>query len=150
MDWNTRYGPNKCCRYYGIPFQPGTMVKNGSSHGQLPALCRGCGGSVALSYATAYYGLESDPALCEPAVRAVAEGNAIRAPGRLVQMDKNTGCDWRNRAALPCRSVALSFWGHLPVTEWQLDEWWGFVHTKAAPLPCAQLDCETSGDAWVW
>ena len=58
MDWNTLYCPNKCCRYYGIPFQPGKMVKNGSSHGQLQALCRGCGGSVALSYATAYYGLE--------------------------------------------------------------------------------------------
>jgi hypothetical protein len=55
MDWNTLYCPNKCCRYYGIPFQPGKMVKNGSSHGQLQALCRGCGGSVALSYATAYF-----------------------------------------------------------------------------------------------
>ena len=21
MDWNTLYCPNKCCRYYGIPFQ---------------------------------------------------------------------------------------------------------------------------------
>jgi hypothetical protein len=80
MDWNTLYCPNKCCRYYGIPFQPGKMVKNGSSHGQLQALCRGCGGSVALSYATAYYGLESDPALFETAMRALAEGNAECVP----------------------------------------------------------------------
>ena len=116
MDWNTLYCPNKCCRYYGIPFQPGKMVKNGSSHGQLQALCRGCGGSVALSYATAYYGLESDPALFETAVRALAEGNAIRATGRIVQIDKNTVCDWLNRAALHCRSVTLYFWSHLHVT----------------------------------
>jgi len=150
MDWNTLYCPNKCCRYYGIPFQPGKMVKNGSSHGQLQALCRGCGGSVALSYATAYYGLESDPALFEMAVRALAEGNAIRATGRIVQIDKNTVCDWLNRAALHCRSVALYFWGHLHVTECQLDELWGFVHTKEAHLPCAKLSCETYGDAWVW
>jgi IS1 family transposase/transposase-like protein len=150
MDWNTLYCPNKCCRYYGIPFQPGKMVKNGSSHGQLQALCRGCGGSVALSYATAYYGLESDPALFETAVRALAEGNAIRATGRIVQIDKNTVCDWLHRAALHCRSVALYFWGHLHVTECQLDELWGFVHTKEAHLPCAKLYCETYGDAWVW
>ena len=34
MDWNTLYCPNKCCHYYGIPFQLGKMVKNGSSYGQ--------------------------------------------------------------------------------------------------------------------
>src|SRR5215813_11834606 len=68
----------------------------------------------------------------------------------VVQIDKNTVCDWLNRAALPCRSVALYFWGHLPVTECQWDELWGFVHTKEAHLPCAKLYCETSGDAWVW
>jgi len=106
--------------------------------------------NIGLSYATAYYGLESDPALCETAVRALAEENAIRATGRLVQMDKNTVGDWLNRAALPCRSVALYFWGHLHVTEGQLDELWGFVHTKEAHRPCATLSCETSGDAWVW
>ncbi len=105
---------------------------------------------MALSYATAYYGLESDPALFETAVRALAEGNAIRATGRLVPIDKNTGGDWLNRAALHCRAVALSFWGHLHVTEGQLDALWGFVHPKEAHLPCAQLSCETSGDAWVW
>ena len=70
MDWNTLYCPNKGCRYYGIPFQPGKIVKNGSSYGQPQALCKGCGGSVALSYATAYYGLESEPAIFETTVRA--------------------------------------------------------------------------------
>ena len=103
---------------------------------------------MALSYATAYYGLESDPALFETAVRALAEGNAIRATGRIVQIDKNTVCDWLDRAALHCRSIALYFWGHLHVTECQLDELWGFVHTKEAHLPCAKLSCETYGDAW--
>ena len=35
MDWKTLYCPNKRCKYYGIPFQPGKMVKNGSDHGQI-------------------------------------------------------------------------------------------------------------------
>jgi len=150
MDWNTLYCPNKGCQYYGIPLQCSKMVKNGSSYGQAQALCRGCGGSVALSYATAYYGLESELAIFETAVRALAEGNSIRATGRILQIDKDTVCDWLNRAALHCRSVVLYFWSQLHVTECQLDELWGFVHTKEAHLPCAKIYCETYGDAWVW
>jgi hypothetical protein len=36
-----------------------------------------------LSYATVYYGLEVDPAIFKLAVRALAEGNALRAIGLL-------------------------------------------------------------------
>ena len=150
MDWETLYCPNKGCRYYGLPFRQGKMVKNGSSYGQPQALCKGCGSSVALSYATAYYGLESEPAIFETAVRALAEGNSLRATGRILQIDKDTICDWLQRAALHCRSVVLALWSQLHVTECQLDELWSFVHTKEAHLPFAKLSCETYGDAWVW
>jgi IS1 family transposase/transposase-like protein len=150
MDWETLYCPNKRCRYYGIPFRQGKMVKNGSSYGQPQAFCKGCGSSVALSYATAYYGLESDPVIFETAVRALAEGNSLRATGRILQIDKDTVCDWLQRAALHCRSVMLYLWSQLHVTECQLDELWSFVHTKEAHLPYAKIYCETYGDAWVW
>ncbi len=150
MDWNTLYCPNKGCKYYGIAFQPGKMVRNGSSYGQPQALCKGCGRSIALSYATAYYGLESDPAIFETAVRALAEGNSIRATGRIVQIDKDTVCDWLHRSALHCRALMLYCWQQLHVTECQLDELWSFVHTKEAHLPVAKIDCATYGDAWVW
>ena len=83
-------------------------------------------------------------------MRALAEGNSIRATSRIVQVDKDTVCDWLDRAALHCRSVALYFWSQLHVTECQLDELWGFVHTKEAHLPFAKIYCETYGDAWVW
>jgi hypothetical protein len=43
MDWETLYYPNKHCRYYGIPFRQGQLVKNGHSHGQAQALCKSCG-----------------------------------------------------------------------------------------------------------
>lgn len=38
----------------------------------------------------------------------------------------------------------------LHVTECQLDELWGFVHTKEAHLLETQIYKETYGDAWVW
>lgn len=52
-----------------------------------------------MRYGTAYLGLETDPAIFEMAVRALAEGNSIRATGRIVQIDKDTACDWLDRAA---------------------------------------------------
>ena len=102
------------------------------------------------SYGTAYYGLETDRALFEMAVRALAEGNALRATARIVQVDKDTVCAWLDRVARHCRVVMLSLWHNLHVTECQLDELWSFVHTKEAHLPGAKLYCATYGDAWVW
>ncbi|WP_200375472.1 hypothetical protein [Thiocystis violacea] len=103
-----------------------------------------------MSYATAYYGLESESAIFEAAVRALAEGNSIRATGRIFQVDKDTVCGWLTRAALHGRSVVLHLWNGLHVAECQLDELWSFVHTKEGHLPYAKELCDSYGDAWVW
>src|SRR5690606_13960430 len=116
------YCPNQRGRYYGIPFYKGLLVKNGASHGQPQALCRACGSSVSMRYGTAYYQLDADPLKFETGVRALAEGVSLRATGRIVQVDKDTACDWLNRAAQHCRLVMLYFWRDLHVTECQLDE----------------------------
>jgi len=84
----TLYCPHRDCRDYGKPFAAGLLVKNGSSCGEPQARCNACGGSVALRYGTAYYRLKADRALFEMAVRALAEGNALRATARIVQVDK--------------------------------------------------------------
>ena len=88
MNWETLYCPHRDWRCYGKPFTAGLLVKNGSSRGEPQARCNACGGSVTLSYGTAYYGLETDRALFEMAVRALAEGNALRATARIVQVHK--------------------------------------------------------------
>jgi transposase-like protein/IS1 family transposase len=150
MDWESLYCPNKRCRYYGIPFYQGVLVKNGTSRGQPQALCKACGSSVSMRYGTAYYELDADPVIFETAVRALAEGNSLRATGRIVQVDKDTACDWLDRTGRHCRRVMLYHWRDLHVTECQLDELWGFVHTKEDHLPCAKLYADTYGDAWVW
>ena len=117
MDWESLYCPNRDCRYYGIPFYQGLMVKNGSSHGQKQALCKACGSSVSMRYGTAYLGLEADPAIFETAVRALAEGNSLRATARIVQIDKDTACDWLDRAAQHCRPVSLPYTSGLQQAE---------------------------------
>jgi hypothetical protein len=77
-------------------------------------------------YGTAYDGLEADPVICETAVRALAEGNALRATARIVHMDKETVCPWRHRVACHCRTGRLSFWHDLPVRAYQRDALWSF------------------------
>jgi len=150
MNWETLYCPNRHCRYYGKPLQEGRLVKNGTSHGQKQALCKVCGSSVSFRYGTAYYDLNADPIIFETAVRALAEGNSLRSTGRIVEIDKDTACDWLNRAAQHCRLVMLYLWRELHVSECQLDELWSFVHTKERNLITAKTFCETYGDAWVW
>ncbi len=100
--------------------------------------------------ATAYYGLDADPAIFETAVRALAEGNSLRTTGRIVQIDKDTVCAWLDHAARHCRLVMLYLWSNLHVSECQLNELWSFVHTKQDNLPGAKRYCETYGDAWGW
>jgi IS1 family transposase len=125
------------------------MVKNGTGHGYKQALCKGCGSSVSLRYGPAYLGLEADPLIFDTAVRALAEGNSLRATARIVQVDKDTVSDWLNRAAQPCRLVMLYLWRNLHLTECQLDELWSFVHTKEGHLDWAKIYGETDGEAWV-
>ncbi len=150
MDWETLYCPNRACRCYGKPFRQGLLVKNGATRGQKQALCRACGRSVALNYGTAYFELDSDPAIFEMTVRALAEGVSLRSAARIIQIDKDTACAWLHRAAQHCRLLMLHLWHNLPASECQLDELWSFVHTKAQNLQAAKLFCETYGDAWVW
>jgi IS1 family transposase len=94
--------------------------------------------------------LHAEPAIFEMAFCALAEGNSLRSTARIVQVDKDTACDWLNRAAHHCRQVLLYLWRNLPVTECQLDELWSFVHTKEAHLAMAKRVCESYGDAWIW
>jgi IS1 family transposase len=150
MDWDTLYCPNRDCSCYGRPFRQGLLVKNGTTRGQKQALCRACGRSIALTTGTAYFELDAAPALFDIAIRALAEGNSLRATGRIVQIDKDTACAWLHRAAVQCRLVMLSLWQRLCVSECQLDELWSFVQTKEHHLLTAKRVCETYGDAWIW
>ena len=108
MDWETLYCPNRFCRYYGVPFAKGLLVKNGSSHGQKQALCRACGQSVGIRYGTAYSDLNAEQVIFDTAIRALAEGNSLRSTARIVQIDKDTACDWLDRAAQQSRRVLLN------------------------------------------
>ena len=138
MRWEMLYGPNRCCHHYSRPFGQGLSVKNGSSHGKKQALGRSCGRRVSLTYGTANFDLEADPAGCERAVRALAEGNSIQGTARMVQIDRDSVRAWWTRAARQGRWVVWSHGRALTVTEGQRDEWWSLVHTQDQNPPMAR------------
>jgi hypothetical protein len=55
-------------------------------------------------------------------MRALAEGNSLRGTGRIVEVDKDTFCDWLDRAGRHCRAVTTYLFDNLHITECQLDE----------------------------
>ena len=69
---------------------------------------------------------------------------------RIVQVDTETVCTWRDRAAQHGRLVMRYVWPQLPLRACQLDELWRVVHTQNAPLAWANTYRDTSGGAWVW
>jgi IS1 family transposase len=109
-----------------------------------------CGQSVSLRYGTAYWDLNAPEEVFDTAVRALAEGVSLRSTARIVQIDKDTACDWLDRAAHHCRLVMLSLWRNLAVRECQLDELWSFVHTKEQHLATAKVVADSYGDTWIW
>ena len=76
MDWETLYCPNRFCRYYGRSFHASLLVKNGSTRGQKQARCRSCGRTVALTYGTAYFDLDAEPA---DNINAIAQAKGVKA-----------------------------------------------------------------------
>src|SRR5882724_6910848 len=106
MDWETLYCPNRHCRGYGKPFSQGYLVKNGTSRGQPRTWCKVCEASVVLSYGTAYYGLEADPAILRP--RCVRWRKAMRCArpresSKWTRIQSVPGCiGWRATVARLC------------------------------------------------
>ena len=150
MDWETLYCPNCSGRHGGKPFEIGRWVRNGSSRGEPQARGQAGGSGVTLSHGTADYGVGTDPVQFETARRALAEGNAPRAPARIVEVDQDRVSGWLDRAARPCRAALRYRWRDLPVTECPLDGRWGFIHTQPEHWPGARHDLDRPGDPWVW
>ncbi len=149
MHWEPRSCPHRSCSSSGLPLGQGWRVKHGSSQGTTQAWWPACGRRIAVTYAPASFGLETEPAQWELAGRALVQGHAIHAPARRVPSDTETGGAWWNRAARPCRLVGLAHGQPLHVTDGQWEDRWRGVHPKASPRRMAPLRGASAGAAGV-
>jgi IS1 family transposase len=109
-----------------------------------------CQRTFSIRHGTAYFGLHADERIYTIAMRALAEGNSIRGTGRIVGVDKDTVCDWLDKAGRHCRAVTAFLFHKLHITECQLDEMWSFVYKNEKRLTPAEKVLTLYGDAWVW
>ena len=108
-----------------------------------------CQGTFSVRQGTAYFGVRAEEPHDTIAMRALAEGHALRGTGRIVDGEKDTVCEWVDRAGRHWRAVTTYRFDPWHSTECQGDEWWSFVRQKAAQLPVAEKVLARYGDAWV-
>jgi IS1 family transposase len=99
---------------------------------------------------TAYAGIRTPEATYRLGATLLAEGLAIRATGRILEVDKDTVGQWVPRLGQHCQRVMAYFFRNLHITECQLDELWTFVRKKEKHLDPVEQVLRLYGDAWIW
>ena len=150
MVWESRDGPHRHGWYAGRPCVQGPRVKQGRRHGPPQARCGAGDTSGSSREGSADVALHADPALVATAVRAYADGHALRAPARLVPVAHEAVWAGLARAAQHGRGVRRDLGHDLPVLEGQLDERWSVVPPTPPRVPGARRDDAPSGAAWGW
>ena len=150
MDIQTCYCRNPNCVNYGQATNQAALRPFGN-HRHAPRLqCRQCGHLVWARRGTAYAGIRTAETVYRLGAKLLAEGLAIRATGRILEVDKDTVCQWIPRLGRHCLRVMAYFFRNLHITECQLDELWTFVRKKEKHLDPVEQMLSLYGDAWTW
>jgi transposase-like protein len=118
MEFTTSYCPHLPCTHYGQRGFGTPLVHHGADRGIPRLLCPRCAGTFLARQGTAYFGGRAEEPHDTIAMRALAEGNSLRGTGRIVESDKDTVCDWLDRAGRHCRAVTTSLFDTLPINQW--------------------------------
>ena len=105
MEFTTCYCPHPQCTHYGQRGLGTHLVHCGADRGIPRLLCTRCQGTFSVRQGTAYFGVRAEEPNDTIAMRALAEGNSLRGTGRIVEVDKDTICDWVGRAGRHGRAV---------------------------------------------
>lgn len=150
MDYTTCYCRNSNCRLYGRIGSEAELKFCDWHRGSPRFYCGICGSRVSARVGTAYVGIPTDETTYQHGATALAEGLAIRATGRLLELDKDTVCAWLPRLSKHCNGVMSYFFRDLHLNECQLDELWTFIYKKEDHLTPLEQLLKVYGDAWVW
>src|SRR5438309_7615721 len=117
MEFTTCYCPHPPCTHYGQRGFGTHLVRCGTDRGIPRLLCTKCQGTFSARQGTAYFGVRAEEPNDTVAMRALAEGHSLRGTGRIVDVDKDTVCDWVDRAGRHCRAVTTYLFDTLRITE---------------------------------
>ena len=98
--------------------------------------CLKCGREFSARYESIFTGYHTDDDTIYRVLKALAEGNGIRATARIFDIDKKTVERILEQAAKHCQQVSEQLITNYHMEECQLDELWAFVKKrKRASLP---------------
>jgi len=150
MDTNTCYGRNRSCTLYGQTGRRAQLHPRGT-HNHAPRFeCGACGHLVFARTGTAYAGIRVAEATYRLGAKLLAEGLAMRASARRLEVDKDTVCDGLPGLGQHCARVLAYHFRNWHLTECQLDELWTFVYKKEEHLDPLEQLAGRYGDAWIW
>jgi IS1 family transposase/transposase-like protein len=150
VDLRTCYCRNSKCMNYGQATGVLSLHPYGN-HRHAPRLqCRECVHLVWARSGTAYAGIRTLETTYRLGAKLLAEGLAIRATSRILEVDKDTVCQWVPRLGRHSLRVMAYFFRNLHISECQLDELWTFVQKKEYHLEPIEQVLGVYGDAWIW
>lgn len=150
MDTRTCYCRNPRCTHYGQTNHQVSLHPFGTHRSAPRFQCSDCGHLVWARTGTAYTGIRTAEETYRLGAKMLAEGLAIRATARILEVDKDTVCQWLPRLGQHSLRVMAYYFRNLHITECQLDELWTFVHTKEDHLDPVEQLLGVYGDAWTW
>ena len=131
-----QFCPTQSCPDYGVKGRGNVYVTTTYANGQKQMLrCRTCGTRFAETRHTPLFHLHYPKERVAQVFKALAEGNSIRATGRILGMSKDTICHWLDRLGSHCQGVHAYLVHDLQLTEVQLDELWTFIKKKRRTSP---------------
>lgn len=99
--------------------------------------CLKCGREFSSRHASVFCGFHTDEKTVFRVLKALAEGNGMRACARIFDIDKNTVARILEIAARHCEAVSEQLIKDYHLDECQLDELWSFV--KKRKRTCRRL-----------
>ena len=92
--------------------------------------CLKCGHRFSGRHTSVFAGFHTDEQTIYRVLKALAEGNGMRACSRIFDMDKNTVARILEKAAHHCQQVSEQLIKDYHLNECQLDELWSFVKKR--------------------
>lgn len=96
--------------------------------------CLKCGKRFSGRHDSVFSGFHTDEQTIYRVLKALSEGNGIRATARIFDIDKNTVGRILEQAARHCKRVSEQLIKNYHLDECQLDELWSFVKKRSAPV----------------
>lgn len=132
LDTSMHFCPYEDCTNYG-KVGPDNQITGAGCYGkhQTQMLkCNVCQRRFSARRGTPLFGLKTDEQIFYDVIACLAEGNGLRATGRIKKVDKDTVAAWLDRASRHVEAVSRYLMVNLHFEAVQLDEFWSFVKKK--------------------